>query len=189
MVTLDQVEKLRQRANISYDEAKIALEEADGDILDAIINLEKQNRIKSPDGGGYYNSQENTYKVKKEDRGRKHNQNQENAQHFKEAFHGLAAWVKKMVGKGNRNQFEVAKKGENVISIPVTILVIAMIFAFWVVVPLTVIGLFFGFRYTFNGPDLGKDSINKAMDSVAEVAENIKKEVKDGKTHEENPNR
>ncbi|WP_442870577.1 hypothetical protein [Clostridium sp. Cult2] len=56
MVTLDQVEKLRQRANISYDEAKAALEETNGDILEAIINLEKENRIKLPEGGGYYNS-------------------------------------------------------------------------------------------------------------------------------------
>lgn len=187
MVTLDQVEKLRQRANVSYDEAKSALEEAEGDILDAIINLEKQNKVKSPEGGGYYNSQ--TYKEKKENRKNKHDHRQENGQHFKEAIHGLAAWIKKMVGKGNRNHFEVAKKGENVISIPVTILAIALIFAFWVTIPLIVVGLFFGFRYTFNGPDLGKDSINKAIDSVAEVAENIKKEVKDVKTHEENSNR
>ena len=56
MVTLEQVEKLRQRANISYDEARAALEKTDGDILEAIINLEKENRISAPEGGGYYSS-------------------------------------------------------------------------------------------------------------------------------------
>lgn len=55
MVTLEQVEKLCERANISYDEARAALEETNGDILEAIINLEKQNRIQAP-RGGYYNS-------------------------------------------------------------------------------------------------------------------------------------
>ncbi|NLN49493.1 MAG: DUF4342 domain-containing protein [Clostridiales bacterium] len=185
MVTLDQVEKLRQRANVSYDEAKIALEEADGDILEAIISLEKKNRIKPPVGGGYYNSQ--MYKDKKEDSGKRHNRRHENERHFKETIHGLAAWIKKMVGKGNRNHFEVVKNGENIISIPVTILAIALIFAFWVTLPLAVVGLFFGFRYTFNGPDLGKDSINKAMGTAANAAENLKKEFK-GESDEENSN-
>lgn len=58
MITLEQVEKLRKRANISYDEAKKALEETNGDILQAIINLEKKNLIKPPAGGGYYSSKE-----------------------------------------------------------------------------------------------------------------------------------
>lgn len=55
MVTLVQVERLCEHANISYDEARAALEETNGDILEAIINLEKQNRIQAP-RGGYYNS-------------------------------------------------------------------------------------------------------------------------------------
>ena len=50
MVTLEQVEKLREHANISYDEAKAALENANGDILQAIIDLEKQGKIKPPPG-------------------------------------------------------------------------------------------------------------------------------------------
>lgn len=56
MVTLEQVEKLRQYASISYEEAKAALEETNGDILEAIVNLEKQNKINGPKEGGYCNS-------------------------------------------------------------------------------------------------------------------------------------
>lgn len=53
MITLEQVEKLCKRANISYDEAKAALEETDGDMLEAVINLEKQGKVKAPKGGFY----------------------------------------------------------------------------------------------------------------------------------------
>ena len=56
MVTLEQVERLRQYENITYDEAKKALEEAKGDMLEAIIILEKQNLIQEPENGGYHNS-------------------------------------------------------------------------------------------------------------------------------------
>lgn len=56
MITLEQVEKLREKANVSYDEAKAALEAANGDMLEALINLEKQGKVVPPEGGGYYRS-------------------------------------------------------------------------------------------------------------------------------------
>ncbi|MDR2615905.1 MAG: ubiquitin, partial [Oscillospiraceae bacterium] len=48
MATLEQVEKLRERANVSFEEAKAALDEADGDLLDALILLEKQGKTAAP---------------------------------------------------------------------------------------------------------------------------------------------
>ena len=51
-VNLEQVEQLRQRANVSYEEAKDALERCSGDMVEALIYLEKQNKVR----GGNYNS-------------------------------------------------------------------------------------------------------------------------------------
>ncbi len=62
MVTLEQVEKLRERADVSYDEAKAALEEANGDLLEALITLEKKGSVTPPEGGGYYSSQKSKAK-------------------------------------------------------------------------------------------------------------------------------
>jgi len=56
MTTLEQVEKLCAMANITYEEAKTALDAANGDLLEAIIYLEKQGKVTAPTGGGYYNS-------------------------------------------------------------------------------------------------------------------------------------
>jgi hypothetical protein len=53
MVTLEQVEKLREHANVSYDEAKAALENAGGDILQALIDLERAGKVIPPQGGGH----------------------------------------------------------------------------------------------------------------------------------------
>ncbi len=57
-------------------------------------------------------------------------------------------------------------------------LVVFLLFAFWVAVPLLVVGLFFNMRYQFAGPDIRSVDIdlNKAMDSAADAAENIKNE-------------
>lgn len=183
MVTLEQVEQLRQRANISYDEAKAALEETNGDLLQAIINLENQNRIKPPKGGGYYSSRDAQQSL--ENNGIRENINEEfkrdDSPSFRELMCRFLKWCGKIISKGNRNHFEVIKDGDIAITIPVTILAILLLFTFWITVPIMVIGLFFGYRYMFSGPELGKENINRAMDSVADVAGSIKKEVKGDK--------
>ncbi|MCY6959053.1 DUF4342 domain-containing protein [Clostridium brassicae] len=44
-VSLEQIELLKERANISYEEAKETLEKFDGDIVEALIYLEKNKKI------------------------------------------------------------------------------------------------------------------------------------------------
>lgn len=187
MIKLEQVEELRKRANISYDEAKKALEETNGDILEAIINLEKQNKIEPPKGGGYYstkneNKEDNYQRVDSQ----RINTDDEVSISIGDLLKKIGQFIMKIIDKGNRNQFEVVKNGEKVMTLPVTILAILLVFTFWVTLPLMIVGLFFGFRYRFSGPDLGREDINRAMDSVAGVAENIKKEIKGDNTNGEN---
>jgi uncharacterized membrane protein len=82
-----------------------------------------------------------------------------------------------MLVKGNTNTFEATRNGQQIISLPVTILVVLLILAFWIVLPLIIISLFFNCRYSFQGPDLGRREVNKVMDSAAEAAESIKRDV------------
>lgn len=50
-VGLELIEKLKERADVSYEEAKAALEKFDGDIVEALIYLEQQNKMKKPPKG------------------------------------------------------------------------------------------------------------------------------------------
>ena len=54
-ITLELVERLREKADVSYEEAKAALEEAGGSLLDALILLERRGRIPAgaPRGPAY----------------------------------------------------------------------------------------------------------------------------------------
>lgn len=45
-INLEQIDELRKRANVSYEDAKNALEECSGNIIEALVYLEKQNKIK-----------------------------------------------------------------------------------------------------------------------------------------------
>lgn len=179
MTTLEQVEKLRAMANLSYEEAKAALDAANGNLLDAVIYLEKQGKIDPPKAGGYYNSQSNpeagALKTEHNKERKNYTSDQENS--FTSLLKKFGQFCLKMIRKGNRNTFEVLKKGEIKAYFPVTILALLLIFAFWATLPLLIIGLFFGFSYRFSGPDFEKQTINEAMDSAAKAAEDLKKSI------------
>lgn len=46
-ISLELIEKLKEKVNISYADAKEALEKCNGDLVDALIYLEKENKIKA----------------------------------------------------------------------------------------------------------------------------------------------
>jgi hypothetical protein len=61
MITIEQVEKIRERANVSYEDARAALEATDGDMLEAMIHLEKQGKIPGPKTSSYNTATGATY--------------------------------------------------------------------------------------------------------------------------------
>ena len=52
MVSIEQVEKLLQYADVSYEEARDALESCNGSLLDAIVLLERQGKVRGGNKGG-----------------------------------------------------------------------------------------------------------------------------------------
>ncbi len=46
-ITLEQIDLLRKRANVSYQDAKEALEKCNNDIVEALIYLEKEDKVKA----------------------------------------------------------------------------------------------------------------------------------------------
>lgn len=181
MATLDQVEKLRERANVSYDEAKAALDAVNGDLLEALIYLEKQGRVRPPEGDGYYSSSAAGADPGREPGYRSPDRGQSGGEGFGALLRRFGKFCLKVIRKGNENAFEVYKDGETKASFSVTALVLLLIFAFWVTIPLLIIGLFFGLRYRFQGPDLGGNAVNGAMDSVADATDDFKRSISEEK--------
>ena len=46
-ISLELIEKLKEKVNISYADAKEALEKCNGDLVEALIYVEKENKIKA----------------------------------------------------------------------------------------------------------------------------------------------
>jgi hypothetical protein len=160
----EMVEKLRAKANVSYEDAKAALEASNWDLLDALVLLEGEGK---------------TYTTKEqpaaplETKEKKH----ANSQGW---FTRMLAAISKLVGKGNAISFEVHKNGKMMFSLPLTALVLLLIFMFWGVLILSIIGLFFNFRYSFRGEHVN-EGVNRVMDKASGIADNIKNNINEDK--------
>lgn len=149
MNTLEQIEKLREKANVTYEEAKSALEATDGDLLDALIHLEKQGKVEPPSGGGYYSSSKAaTEEAGEKERDRK-DQSKAAGETFSDVLDRIVKFCISVINKGNAINLEVRKDGGTKARCPLTILVLLLIFAPWITLPLIIIGLVLGYQYRF----------------------------------------
>lgn len=170
MDELEKVERLRERAKISYEEARQALEENNWDLLDAMVYLEKQGKVQQPKQSSYTTQYEEPKKIEEAVNDTKKTSS------VGDLLNRFIDWCKRILKKGNENSFHVEKNEKQILSIPVTLLVIIAILAFWFVFILLIIGLFCGCRYYFDGPGSVQVDVNKAMDSAANAADTIKSE-------------
>lgn len=175
MFDMDKIEKLREKTGITYEEAKAVLQETAGDMLDAFILLEQRGRIQSDartakaqtvtNEQPYVEAQYTKAKEQQEER------KAEDSVSFGEIVGRFFKWVGRIIHRGNQNTLHVTRGNENFISVPVTVLVLFLLLAFWIVFPLLIIGLFCGFRYHFTGPDLGTEKVNQTMNNVSDSAQ------------------
>ncbi|MGL5648019.1 MAG: DUF4342 domain-containing protein [Clostridium sp.] len=106
-ITLEKVDQIRERANLSYEEAKRILVEADGDVLEALINLEKEG-VK-----GINNT------IDEEDILSK---TAYNVDDFK-------CWLKEIIEKGNVSRIKIKKEETVIADLPVNAGISAMVIA------------------------------------------------------------
>ncbi len=180
MITLEQVEKLREKTNVSFEEAKVALENANGDMLDAMIYLEKQGKLTTPPQGGTYNTAADTQPKNDTTSTSAPKAEKKPEETFGYHVGKFFKWLGRIIHKGNINHLQMDKGDEQILSFPVTAFVLLLCFGFWVVLPLMVVALFCGCRFKFSGPNLGKDNINNVMNKAADTADQVKKDIKDG---------
>ncbi len=166
MTNLEMVEMLREKANVSYEEAKAALEQANWDLLDAMVILEKNGKV-TENGGSYTTRPEEPA----QEPDRKHRYSDVGA---RSAFKWLWECLCRLIRMGNANSFTITRRDKEVFSLPVTVFVVLLILTHWWGLIALAVGLFCGFRYSFQGPNLGKESINSAMNKAAEAAESVK---------------
>lgn len=174
MDMFEKVEKLREVANVSFEEAKAALEEANGDVLDAMILLEKRGKTSTEKSSEYSTKYEGHKEVPAiiESKDSKNEKRHENARKFGEKMRNL--WDKLCV-----NYLVVSRNENNIIKMPLLLFIAILIIGIEIVPILMVISLFFGFHYSFEGESdmkAANDISNKTEEFVDSVAAKVKDE-------------
>ena len=197
-VTLEQVEKLREKSGASYEACKDALDRTGGDLLEALIFLERTGRSRTAPRGGTFTTErgggvDEAAKLVLETQSKAGKKGKKSSGvhdgDWREWLRELWAAGLNLLRHSTVNQFEVWRHDRLMTSIPILILILLVVVAFWISVPLLIIGLFAGCRYRFVGPDLGKESINDVMDNVSATVDDmvgqVKKEFHESKSAQE----
>ena len=142
MNDFEKVELLRQKANVTYEEAKDALKACNGDMLDAMVYLEKLGKVRPT-------VVEKTCKREKV---------RENASSFGQ--------------KLKNNFLRVERNGEEIMKLPLWAMLLILIFAWHISITVVVVSLFFDVRYSIGGKDdmteinKAMDKVSNVADTV-----------------------
>jgi len=183
MTELEKVEKLREKANVSFAEAKEALDNSGGDILEALIYLEANGKAVAPAGGGYFSGADmpiqTEYTNSNYYSANSGNSSNGSGESFSDLLKRFGAFCLRVFNKGLSNFLEATKGDQHLFSCPVLVVILLALIFPWIVLPLFVISLFCGFHYRFSGDDLGRDSVNSVMDGASNVVDDVKRSFVD----------
>ena len=170
MDNMEKVEKIRELANVSFEEAKAALEENNWDLLEAMVGLERQGKTKSPEQIRFStgaDEQRQYIPVTEKYAGEKEGKTPHRGK--------VRSTIRKIIRFCKENSFHVTRGEEEIVKVPVMLLVLALLFFWELLMPAMIIALFFNIRYHFSGKD-DLNGANQFMDSAGDMADRVKAE-------------
>ncbi len=172
MDELEKVEKLREKADVSYDEAREALRACDGDILDALVYLEKQGKVNEKKSTSY--STENEGQAQYEDVSATiEKTKKENEEGF---FSKLGKLINKAWKRSNAIHIIATKEEKEMFNIPLWGGILIFLLAWHVAIILMVVSLFFSWRYELKDTEKEEDkfsAFNNVMNHASNAAEKV----------------
>ena len=173
MENLEKIELIREKTGVTYEEAKQALEASEYDTLEAIVYLERLGKIKENKSATYSTGANTSEEFKSAQR-----EYETNSKTAGDILNSFLAWCGKVVKKGCETTFEVTRYNNRIISVPLIVLVVCLVLAFWVTLPLLIIGLFFDCKYRFIGVEKTEIDLNGMCEKASQTCENIKDDIK-----------
>ena len=150
MDEFDKVEKLRQRANVSYEEARDALRACNGDLLDAMVYLEKLGHVKAPEKSTVSTSSEEKEHYENVPEAVVRSQNTASDPSFGQQ---LGILIKTALRKSIDNFIVVSYKGEEKFRLPILVAIILLFMFNVITLTAVIVSLFFDVNYRFEGKD------------------------------------
>lgn len=149
-IRIEAIDELRKRANVSYEDAKDALERSNGDLLEALILLEKEGKSNK-------DSYEKTAKSWKE--------------------YGIVKFVKRAIKKGNSYKVMVLKDEKIVVDVTLTATTIVTVVFPYAVGLSFLVALITGYKVKVKGEQGGVQKVNDALENLSDLTKSARKKV------------
>ena len=173
MDALEKVDRLRERANVSYEEAKEALEQAGGDLLDAMVILERAGRTGTPQQESYstsYEEQKNYIRVS------------EKVEEQKKSAPSIGSTIGKAVRLIIRfvthTSFQVSRREQLIFAMPSWVFALILLITWKVLIPVMIVALLFGIRYSFEGDGENTETANEYLSKAGSFADGLQSELR-----------
>ena len=174
MDNFEKVEKLVEKAGVTYEEAAKALQEAGGDLLDAMILLERAGKAQGPEHSTWSTQYEyqTGYSSVRDAVIESSPEPKKGA--WKEKTKDVLTRIWNVLSK---NYLLVQRKGEEFVKLPIWLLLILLMASWGLILGLVIVSLFFSFTYRFVGEnELG--GANEMLDKASGAAEKVKEEFR-----------
>ncbi len=169
MDNFEKVERLVEKANVSYEDAKQALEEAGGDLLDAMIILERRGKVRGPEKPEYVSGPEQKSEYQDVSEAVKESSRTEKGA----AFKGVGGFFRRTFRYLVDNSLRLSRNGALLVNIPLWAAALIILFTWEFIWIAIVISLFFGFRYAIEGKD-DSGTVNKVLNQASNIADDVK---------------
>ena len=176
MDKFEKVERLVQKAGVTYEDAKNALDQANDDLLDAMIILEKQGKVKQPEQGQY----NTTYTEQPQYRDVPAVIEESKKTKEKSILKDIGNAIKRGFRYTVDNSLNVSRNGETIIKLPLWISIIITLCAWELLIIVVIVSLFLDCRYKIEGKDDSKE-VNDILNQAASYAEKAKESFNDNK--------
>ena len=178
---LRRAELVRDKTGVTFEEARAALEASGYDALDAIVWLERRGKT-ARQTASYTTSGSAADAQAQEEMSRAQSDFEASTKPsgFSVAFGRFMDGVKRVLRRSVEISLVVSRRGARLFSVPLLLFIILAVFAFWVVIPLIVIGLFCEFRYSFDGIGKVTVDVNEWSRKASGGVDHLKRDVMDG---------
>ena len=157
-ITLEKVDMVRERTGVSYEKAKQALELCEGDVLEALIYIEKTEGILNDNDEFFDDDEENKTPISIEE---------------------LKVWFKQIIEKGNIARIKIKKDDNELIDIPVNAGIAAGVVAI-IIPPILAAGVIAAIATKITIEITNKDgSVEIINKQVSKVASDVKNKAND----------
>lgn len=190
MTNFEMTEKLSQTAKVTFAQAKEALEKTNWDMLEAMVILESENKEKnsvnlnkeSVENVQYTQNPQYTqntqyaqnpnpqYAYNNGYYQNTQNQAPKNRKSFAETMGKVCGVISKLIKASVDNSFVVTKNDKDILALPILVVLIF----FELSITLGIVGLFFGFKYSFRGDGIVNKSANDIFNRASDTADTIK---------------